>query len=119
MLRSYDSPARGGLQYPHRWGCVANTAGLKLLKNQGSRAEVRRMLQRLQPDRRGCFFISRGGSCLFEAREMIYTSTECDKALKSFADKWASMVLDHIKMCDTADIRLLQKELKETKKPHR
>lgn len=65
------------------------------------------------------FFISRGGSCLFEAREMIYTSTECDKALKSFADKWASMVLDHIKMCDTADIRLLQKELKETKKPHR
>ncbi|MBM6802042.1 hypothetical protein H6B07_05025 [Mediterraneibacter glycyrrhizinilyticus] len=56
---------------------------------------------------------------MFEAREMIYTSTECDKALKSFADKWASMVLDHIKMCDTADIRLLQKELKETKKPHR
>ena len=59
MLRSYDSPAMGGLQYPHRWGCVANTAGLKLQKSQGSRAEVRRMLQRLQPDRRGCFFCSR------------------------------------------------------------
>lgn len=55
---------------------------------------------------------------MFEAKEMIYTSTECDKALKSFADKWASMVLDHIKLCDAADIRLLQKELKETKKPH-
>ena len=43
MLRSYDSPAMGGLQYPHRWGCVANTADLKLLKNQGSRAEVLRI----------------------------------------------------------------------------
>ena len=64
MLRSYDSPARGGLQYPHRWGCVANTAGLKLLKSQGSRAEVRRMLQRLQPDRRGCFFVLEGGEQL-------------------------------------------------------
>ena len=30
----------------------------------------------------------------------------------------ATMVLDHIKLCDAADIRLLQKELKETKKPH-
>lgn len=55
---------------------------------------------------------------MFEAREMIYTSTECDKALKSFADKWASMVLDHIKKFDAAVIRLLQKELKETKRPH-
>jgi len=43
---------------------VANTAGLKLLKNQGSRAEVRRMLQRLQPDRRGCFFVLEGGEQL-------------------------------------------------------
>ena len=39
-------------------------SGLEVTESQGSRAEVRRMLQRLQPDRRGCFFVLEGGEQL-------------------------------------------------------
>lgn len=55
---------------------------------------------------------------MIEAKEMIYTSADCDKALKSFADKWAAMVLDHIKKYDVSDIRILQQELHKKQNPH-
>lgn len=61
---------------------------------------------------------NQGRYVLIEAKEMIYTSADCDKALKSFADKWAAMVLDQIKKYNVSDIQILQQELQKKQNPH-
>lgn len=53
-----------------------------------------------------------------EATEVIHSSNQSDKTLKSFAEKWAAMVIDHIKKCDATEIRVLYAELKERQNPY-
>ena len=49
----------------------------------------------------------------FEARAVIHYGPNPDEAFQDFAEKWASIMFDRVKDLSAADLRILDKDLRE------